>query len=41
MRHEPEAAEVGKTKPLLALVKLFRLLDRHPDLLNEVKTVCG
>ena len=30
--------ENGKTKPPLALVKLFRLLDRHPDLLNEVKT---
>lgn len=29
--------ENGKTKPPLALVKLFRLLDRHPDLLNEVK----
>jgi HTH-type transcriptional regulator/antitoxin MqsA len=30
--------ENGKTKPPLALVKLFRLLDRHPDLLNEIKT---
>ena len=30
--------ENGKTKPLLALVKLFKLLDRHPDLLNEVRT---
>ena len=29
--------EDGKTKPPLALVKLFRLLDRHPDLLNEVR----
>ena len=28
----------GKTKPPLALVKLFKLLDRHPDLLNEVRT---
>ena len=28
--------ENGKTKPPLALVKLFILLDRHPDLLNEV-----
>ena len=28
--------ENGKTKPPLALVKLFKLLDRHPDLLNEV-----
>lgn len=30
--------ENGKTKPPLALVKLFQLLDRHPDLLNEVRT---
>jgi HTH-type transcriptional regulator/antitoxin MqsA len=30
--------ENGKTKPPLALVKLFKLLDRHPDLLDEVKT---
>lgn len=29
--------ENGKTKPPLALVKLLRLLDRHPDLLEEVK----
>ena len=29
--------ENGKTKPPLALVKLFKLLDRHPDLLTEVK----
>ena len=29
--------ENGKTKPPLALVKLFRLLDRHPDLLKEVR----
>jgi len=29
--------ENGKTKPPLALVKLFKLLDQHPDLLNEVK----
>ncbi len=29
--------ENGKTKPPLALVKLFKLLDRHPDLLNEIK----
>ena len=28
--------ENGKTKPPLALVKLFKLLDRHPDLLNEL-----
>ena len=30
--------ENGKTRPSLALVKLFKLLDRHPDLLNEVRT---
>ena len=29
--------ENGKSKPPLALVKLFKLLDRHPDLLNEIK----
>ena len=29
--------ENGKTKPPLALVKLLRLLDHHPDLLKEVK----
>jgi HTH-type transcriptional regulator/antitoxin MqsA len=28
--------ENGKTKPPLALVKLFMLLDRHPHLLSEV-----
>jgi HTH-type transcriptional regulator/antitoxin MqsA len=28
--------ENGKTKPPLALVKLFKLLDRHPDLLDEL-----
>ena len=27
----------GKTKPPLALVKLLRLLDRRPNLLNEVQ----
>lgn len=31
--------ENGKTKPPLALVKLLKVLDRHPDLLNEIKTV--
>ncbi len=31
--------ENGKTKPPLPLVKLFNLLDRHPDLLGEVKAV--
>jgi HTH-type transcriptional regulator / antitoxin MqsA len=30
--------ENGRTKPPLALVKLFKLLDRHPELLNEVKS---
>ena len=30
--------ENGKTKPPLALVKLLKVLDRHPDLLAEVKT---
>lgn len=29
--------ENGKTKPPLALVKLFKVLDRHPDLLSEIK----
>jgi HTH-type transcriptional regulator/antitoxin MqsA len=30
--------ENGKTRPPLALVKLLKVLDRHPDLLNEVRT---
>lgn len=30
--------ENGKTKPPLALVKLFKLLDRHPDLLDELRS---
>ena len=30
--------ENGKTKPSLALVKLLKVLDHHPDLLNEVRT---
>lgn len=29
--------ENGKTKPPLALVKLLQVLDRHPDLLKEVR----
>lgn len=29
--------ENGKTKPPLALVKLLKILDRHPDLLPEVR----
>lgn len=30
--------ETGKTKPPLALVKLLKVLDRHPELLAEVRT---
>ncbi|WP_423601507.1 type II TA system antitoxin MqsA family protein [Roseateles sp. MS654] len=30
--------ETGKTQPPLALIKLLRLLDRHPDLLEEIRT---
>ncbi|MEK6748277.1 MAG: type II toxin-antitoxin system MqsA family antitoxin [Pseudomonadota bacterium] len=30
--------ESGRTKPPLALVKLFQLLDRHPELLKEIST---
>lgn len=30
--------ETGHTKPPLALVKLLKVLDRHPDLLVEVRT---
>ena len=30
--------ENGKTKPPLALLKLLKVLDRHPDLLNEIRT---
>ena len=30
--------ENGKTKPPLALVKLLRILDRHPDLVAEIRT---
>lgn len=29
--------ETGKTRPPLALVQLLRVLDHHPDLLNEIK----
>jgi len=29
--------ENGKTQPPLALIKLFKLLDRHPELLSEVR----
>jgi HTH-type transcriptional regulator / antitoxin MqsA len=31
--------ENGKSKPSLALVKLLRVLDRHPELLKEVRAV--
>jgi HTH-type transcriptional regulator/antitoxin MqsA len=30
--------ENGKTKPPLALVKLLKVLERHPDLLAEIRT---
>lgn len=30
--------ETGRTKPPLALVKLLKVLDRHPDLLHEIRT---
>jgi HTH-type transcriptional regulator/antitoxin MqsA len=30
--------ENGKTRPPLALVKLLKVLDRHPDLLAEIKS---
>jgi HTH-type transcriptional regulator/antitoxin MqsA len=30
--------ETGKTKPPLALVQLLKVLDRHPDLLAEVRS---
>jgi HTH-type transcriptional regulator/antitoxin MqsA len=30
--------ETGKTKPPLALVKLLKVLDRHPELLREIAT---
>lgn len=29
--------ETGNTKPSLALVKLLKILDRHPELLDEVR----
>jgi HTH-type transcriptional regulator/antitoxin MqsA len=29
--------ETGRAKPPLSLVRLFNLLDRHPDLLEEVR----
>jgi HTH-type transcriptional regulator/antitoxin MqsA len=30
--------ETGKTRPPLALVKLFKVLERHPELLAEIRT---
>jgi HTH-type transcriptional regulator / antitoxin MqsA len=30
--------ETGRTKPPLSLVKLLKVLDRHPDLLHEIRT---
>ena len=29
--------ETGRTKPPLSLVQLLKLLDRHPDLLDELR----
>jgi HTH-type transcriptional regulator/antitoxin MqsA len=29
--------ETGKTRPPVALMKLLKVLDRHPELLNEVR----
>jgi HTH-type transcriptional regulator / antitoxin MqsA len=31
--------ETGKTKPPLALVQFFKVLERHPELLAEIRTV--
>lgn len=31
--------ETGKTQPPVAMIKLFKLLDRHPELIPEVKTL--
>ncbi len=31
--------ENGKTKPPVALIKLLKLLDRHPNLIDEIRTV--
>lgn len=30
--------ETGKTRPLSAVTNLFRLLDRHPELLDELES---
>lgn len=29
--------ETGKTKPPLSLIRLFKVLDRHPELIDEIK----
>ena len=31
--------ESGKTKPPMALVKLLKLLERHPRMLDEIRTI--
>lgn len=31
--------ETGRTKPPVALVKLLKLLDRHPNLLDEIRSI--
>ena len=31
--------ENGKIKPPLSFVKLLRVLDRHPDLLSEIRAI--
>ena len=31
--------ELGKTEPPLALIKLLKILDHHPDLLDEIRSV--
>lgn len=31
--------ETGKTKPSVAVVKLLKVLDRHPELLDEIRAV--
>jgi HTH-type transcriptional regulator / antitoxin MqsA len=31
--------ERGEAKPIQAILNLFKLLDHHPDLLNELKSI--
>ncbi len=31
--------ERGEAKPIQAVLNLFRLLDHHPDLLNELRNI--